>query len=119
MPEPRRPRRGAVAAVLALLLLAGWAPLLTLHVAGQQLDDGASGTLLVVFPPGTSAADAYARTVAARGTPLGRAGPLDSVWWAHSTRPGFVAALKRRGALAGFAPALLEPGALLCLGGGA
>ena len=114
--QDRPPPRLAFPAVVALLLAVTWLPLLVVHVNRLTLTDQDSGTVLVVFAPYLSDNTAISSVVDAHGSLLRRVGWLGNAWIVHSSSPGFVGELKRRGAWGGFSVALLDPASLLsCL----
>lgn len=90
---------------LALGLIAGvalaWIAVVALTLRLTALPPDASGKLLVLFPPGTSAASSFATIVRAGGAPV-RPTLGDWAWVAHAEDPGFVGRLEAAGALAAF-----------------
>lgn len=86
-------------AVVVLTLLAAVTALLCvlLLIAADQ-PEGRSGDLAVVFPPGTSEAEALAAVAGSDGV-IRRRGPLGPVWQVTSATEGFAGRLRERGAL--------------------
>ncbi len=101
--------------VWVLLLLVTWVPPVVLAVNKARLADEAMGTVLVVFPVGSTRSANFERIVAAQG------GFVRQTWWeqawiASSYKPGFVGRLKNEGAWAVFHPILLDPALLMGCG---
>ncbi len=88
---------GLAVAVLALLSAAAALLFGLLLVAADQ-PEGTSGDLAVVFPPGTSEAEALTAVAGSDGV-IRRRGPLGPVWQVTSATEGFAGRLRERGAL--------------------
>lgn len=89
----------------ALALMAGvillWLVVLGFALRAAALPGEASGTMLVVFPPGIAEDEAFASTIGAGGRPLRRA--LGSfLWVVDAEDEGFVGRVEANGALAAF-----------------
>lgn len=101
--------------VWLLLLLVTWLPPLVLALDKAVLDGEDTGTVLAVFPLGSSASDNFERIVRANGSFLASVFS-DHAWIVYSYDPGFVRRLKAEGVWATFDPVLLDPVALLACG---
>lgn len=84
---------GAVAAV--------WLVAMALTLKDAQLPAEADGTVLAVFPPGSSDDVMFGAVVRAGGEPL-RSTWIGFAWVARSTDPGFAGRLRSEGAKAVF-----------------
>ena len=104
----RRTGAGAALALMASVIVL-WLAVLALILRAAALGPDDTGKLLVVFPPGTAPADAFAAIVTAGGAPI-RPALGGWPWIAHGDGAGFVGQLESRGALAAFrgAPAGLS-----------
>lgn len=91
------------AAVLAVSLLAMMAAM-----RAAALPPEASGTVLVVFRPGTDEDRMFASLVSAGGAPVRRTW-LPFVWVAAGDEPGFVGRLAGQGALGAYAELPFSP----------
>ncbi len=92
-----RPHRLALLALLAVL--AAWGAMFAAAVRAADLPDAASGLVAVVFPPGITAEDGFARVLAAGGAPVRRTVPGGAALLAFAEAPGFAARLRDAGAL--------------------
>lgn len=104
-----------LAMVWVLLLLVTWVPPGVLAVSKALLADDETGTVLVLFPIGSTRTENYERVVGAQGAFV-RQTWLEQAWIAFSYDPGFVERLKEKGAWAVFHPALLDPAGLIGCG---
>lgn len=82
--------------------LIAWLMAMALALRALTLPPEATGTVVVVFPPGLNEQAAFAAIVAAGGSPV-RTALGTFTWIAHGEEPGFVARLETEGALAAFA----------------
>jgi hypothetical protein len=78
-----------------------WLALLALILRAAALGPEDTGKVLVVFPPGTAAVEAFSAIVGAGGEPV-RPALGDWAWIAHDEGDGFVGRLETYGALAAF-----------------
>jgi hypothetical protein len=101
--------------VWILLLLVTWLPPIILALHKAMLADEDTGTVIVVFPVGSTTSGNFERVVQAKGAFVGSA-LLDQAWIVYSYDPGFVKRLKDKGAWAVFDPMLLDPAALIGCG---
>ncbi len=97
------------------MLLVTWIPPVSLALHKTVLADGETGTVIVIFPVGSTPSENFERIVGAEGAFVGHTW-LDQAWIAASYDPGFVGRLKGQGALAVFDTALLDPASLLGCG---
>jgi len=98
-----RPGRARTLTGIALIFAAllGWSAFATHVVHGQSVDDGRSGRLVAVFPPGTSrqaTLDKLARTDAR----LVKDSFLPFVWTLYSAQPDLAGRLRQSGAIGVF-----------------
>ena len=104
--DARRAPPAAAGTALALMagVVLGWLAILLVVLRLAALAPESAGKLLVLFPPGTAEAKAFAAVLAAGGAPvrplLGGLG-----WIAYDETAGFVARLEGNGALAAYAGA--------------
>lgn len=88
--------------LLPLALLAGivlaWAMVMLTVIYRAGSDEARTGTLLAVFPRGTSESEVLARVAMADGLVV-RATWLANVWQVHGQAPGFSGNLRSQGAL--------------------
>ena len=101
--------------VWLLLLLVTWITPVGVGLSKAVLADGETGTVIVLFPVGSTPSQNFERIVEAEGAFVGHTW-LDQAWIAASYDPGFVGRLKDQGALAVFDTVLLDPAALLGCG---
>jgi len=101
--------------VWLLLLVVTWVPPVVLAVNKARLADEEMGTVLVLFPAGSTRTENFDRIVAAQGGFV-RQTWLEQAWIASSYDPGFVGRLKDEGAWAVFHPVLLDPALLMGCG---
>ena len=105
----RSPSAGhGLALLLAGAVLAAWVGVMALSLKQASLQPDTDGLVLVVFPPGTSDADAFAAVVRAGGEPVGPTW-LGFAWVARGRTGGFVGRVEREGALATFGELPLLP----------
>lgn len=102
----RRPHRLALG--LAAGASAAWLALLGALLAFGTLPPDRSGTVAVLFPPGTDGLAALAAIGAADGT-LVRATLVPNLLIADGREPGFVGRLRAAGAIAAYPPLELGP----------
>ncbi len=98
-----RPGRARLFSGMALIFAAllGWSAFATLVVQAQSVDDGRSGRLVAVFPPGTSrqaTLDQLTRTDAR----LVKDSFLPFVWTLYSDEPDLAGRLRQSGAIGVF-----------------
>jgi hypothetical protein len=87
-----------LAFALAAATFLFWAVAMGLSLRAAALPDDASGMIVAVFAPGTEAPEAFARVLAAGGTPVRPTDPgLGLVAFAEA--PGFAGRLREQGAL--------------------
>jgi len=77
------------------------------NLRDAALDPETSGTLVVVFPLGTTADSIFEAVLLADGR-LVNGTWLDSAWVVHSDQPGFVKRLLTQGAWRAFEPGLFR-----------
>jgi len=111
----RRVSNAKLALVWVLLLLVTWVTPVGVGLRKAVLADGETGTVVVLFPAGSTTSKNFERIVEAQGAFV-RHTWLDQAWIASSYDPGFVGRLKDQGALAVFDTALLDPASLLGCG---
>lgn len=96
----------------ALALLAGvlaiWIAGMAITMRAAALGPQASGTMLVVFPPGTKADDAFTRLVEAGAQPLRRTW-LGFVWVATADAPGLAGRVMELGAIGAYRDLPVSP----------
>lgn len=90
-------------AIPIAVVLASAAALLILMAYATALQDDDSGTVLVLFPPGTRSEHIFEAVLEADGR-LVTSTWLDSAWIVNGNEPGFVRRLKKQGALSAFNP---------------
>jgi hypothetical protein len=97
-----------LALTLAVSVLAVWVAgmALTLRVAALKPDD--TGTMLVVFAPGTEPDAAFTKLVNAGGTPVRRTW-LGSVWVVTGDAPGLAGRLMQQGAMGAYRDLPVSP----------
>ena len=99
-PAGRRTGAGAAFALMAGVVVL-WLAVLVLILRAAALGPDDAGKVLVIFPPGTAPAEAFAAIVTAGGAPL-RPALGAWAWIAHADGAGFVGRLETHGALAAF-----------------
>lgn len=90
-----------VALAFGAAVLAAWLGAMALALGEAALPPETDGTVLAVFPPGTSDDDAFAAVVRAGGEPVRRTW-LGFAWVARAGEPGFVGRLQGEGVLAAY-----------------
>ena len=110
--------------IFACLLLLGitWVPLLSVHLHRTWVDDDATGTVVVIFPPTWSTKAVFQKIIHADGAIVRPVTWARQVWVAQSVEPGFAGRLRRSGAWGVYSINLLSANALFScfrIGGGA
>lgn len=100
--------------IFACLLLLGitWIPLITVHLHRTWLDDDASGSVVVIFPPTSSTRTVFRKVIDADGAIVRPVTWARQVWVVHSVKPGFAGRLRRSGAWGVYSTNLLSANAL-------
>lgn len=96
LPSDHRLAFGLLAAVVVV-----WAVLLGGALRTAALDEGESGMVLAVFPPGTPDTEVFQAVVRAGGEPVRRTW-VSFAWVAQGQAAGFVGRLHREGAWAAY-----------------
>lgn len=99
-PAPTLPGHG-FALVLGGVVAAVWLGAMALTLGDAQLPAEADGTVLAVFPPGSSDEAMFSAVVRAGGEPL-RSTWVGFAWVARGTEAGFAGRLRDQGARAVF-----------------
>ena len=94
---------GIAASVLVL-----WLAAMSIALRAARLEPEASGTMIVVFEPGTSSNDGLAKLIAADALPM-RKTWVSFVWVAHGDRAGLSKRLMQQGALGTYRNLPLSP----------
>ena len=104
-----------LAMVWLLLLFVTWVTPVASALNKTLLTDEDTGTVVVLFPIGSTPSENFERILGAGGGFVGQTW-LEQAWIASSYEQGFVGRLKAEGAWAIFHPVLLDPAALLGCG---
>ena len=104
-----------LAIVWLLLLTVTWVTPVASALNKTLLADDDTGTVVVLFPVGSTPSENFERILGAGGGFVGQTW-LEQAWIASSYERGFVGRLKAQGAWAIFHPVLLDPAALLGCG---
>ena len=104
-----------LAMVWLLLLFVTWVTPVASALNKTLLTDEDTGTVVVLFPIGSTPSENFERILGAGGGFVGQTW-LEQAWIASSYERGFVGRLKAEGAWAIFHPVLLDPAALLGCG---
>jgi hypothetical protein len=89
-------------------IVAAWAVIMAAVMRQAALPAEASGVMLVVFEPGLSSENAFARIVNAGGRPIAPSA-FAFVWVAAGDEPGFAGRLEQEGALGTYRELPLNP----------
>jgi len=100
------------ALVLVVVVIAVWSLFMASALRGAALGQGATGTVLVVFPLFGDDYEAYEAIIEAGGGVLEKSF-LANAWIARSDEPGFVGRLLDAGAWRAYDPAPIQPLVLL------
>jgi len=99
--------RHRLALTLLVLVMMVWSAALVLALSAAALPDEASGTVAVVFAPGSSESERLAAVLDADGY-LQRDTRFGNIWVVYGERPGLAGRLRAGGAWQVFEPAVFE-----------
>jgi hypothetical protein len=97
-----------LALTLASLVLLVWVAAMATSLRIAALPAQATGTMLVVFTPGTEREEAFSQLIAAGANPLRRTW-LGFVWVVNGTEPGLAGRLVQQGALGAYEDLPVSP----------
>jgi|SRR5215470_15915431 len=114
---PRALPRGIWILAGVLLVVLAWAPVFFVHVRNMSVADSATGIVVVVFPPTTSAPELFRGIAAADGALVEPVRWMPRTWIVQSKDAGFAGRLRERGAWGVFSPELLSLNRVLSCSG--
>jgi hypothetical protein len=102
-----------LALTLFLVVIVGWIAVMAVLMRKSSLPPGATGPMLAVFEPGTSADDIFAKLTFAGAKPV-RQTAFGFIWVVAGDEPGLAGRLAAQGAIGAYRELPLNPSIAGC-----